>query len=231
MPRIESILITCVSLSKPWIVFPLFSFYFRCFIPDGIAAIDIHSCLIQGSFVRRLLHVWVLGNFLLLNFPSPSLCPLQERFLYRNDDFHGTKDSRGRTRRAKRSPGRETETGVRRFFFLNSSTPLQRSCNRMLCFPPCHFPPLDSLLEVHQLGFSLVDNNFQFILRSDLPNIFIALILHIGGMFTVNFHGKVIHEHLEIISNCNFVGIKWKFWPILCNVILPLLLANININV
>lgn len=48
-----------------------------------------------------------------------SFCvPFQERLQYRNGDFHATHDARGRTQRAKRSPGKESETGASRLRFL-----------------------------------------------------------------------------------------------------------------
>lgn len=40
----------------------------------------------------------------------------QEKLLHRNSDFHATEDNRGITQRAKRSPGKQPETGTFVFF-------------------------------------------------------------------------------------------------------------------
>lgn len=50
--------------------------------------------------------------------PSPNLadlllfCSFQERLLHRNNDFHTTEDTRGITQRAKRSVGKQPDTGM-----------------------------------------------------------------------------------------------------------------------
>lgn len=42
----------------------------------------------------------------------------QEKLLHRNSDFHATEDHRGITQRAKRSPGKQPETGMFVFFMI-----------------------------------------------------------------------------------------------------------------
>lgn len=53
-----------------------------------------------------------LLNF--VNFPHIKFSFVfhQERLLHRNSDFHATEDNRGITQRAKRSPGKQPETGT-----------------------------------------------------------------------------------------------------------------------
>lgn len=56
--------------------------------------------------------------------PSPNLadlllfCFFQDKLLHRNNDFHTTEDTRGITQRAKRSVGRQPDTGMSSFTVL-----------------------------------------------------------------------------------------------------------------
>lgn len=104
-PRIERPLQPRVLLSKPCITHPF------C-LPHRI---NIRWSWLILIFWREAL---CLKPLVILNLPCSLIFSSvfhQEKLLHRNSDFHATEDNRGITQRAKRSPGKQPETGM---FFL-----------------------------------------------------------------------------------------------------------------
>lgn len=69
--------------------------------------------------------------------PLPNLadlllyCFFQEKLLHRNNDFHTTEDTRGITQRAKRSLGKQPDTGMSYFVVLTLLLHL-KTCNYII---------------------------------------------------------------------------------------------------
>lgn len=77
-------------------------------------AAKLHATTNHSFFL--LMYLQVAAGICVLVFSKPCwflvCCFFQEKLLHRNNDFHTTEDTRGITQRAKRSPGKQPDTGM-----------------------------------------------------------------------------------------------------------------------